>query len=116
MIARELGAVGEAVTIAPGGSDVWDGRFRVHVDKSAGGEGISYRVKQLGTHGWAEVREHVDRAKSAPIPPPALVTLPAFFDADGIVAVPHIGFVRRGVDGRKSPFAVAFAPPMGLTA
>ena len=104
------------MAIAPGGSDVWDGRFRVHVDKSAGGERISYRVKQLGTYGWAEIREHVDRAKSAPIPAPALVTLPAFFDADGIVAVPHLGFARRGIEGRKSPFAVAFVPPMGLTA
>ena len=116
VVARELVAIGEPVTIHPGETHIWDGRFQVHVDKSAGGEGVSYRVKPMGTHGWAEVREHVDRAKSAPIPSPALIALPAFFDADGIVAVPHLGFVRSGIDGRKSPFAVAFAPPMGLTA
>jgi tRNA(Ile)-lysidine synthase len=116
VIARELVAIGAAVDLRPGETGLWDGRFRVDVDKSAGGEGASYRVGPLGTQGWAEIREQVDRAKSAPIPAPALVVLPAFFDQDEIVAVPHINFTREGIGGAKPLFSTVFAPPVGLTA
>ena len=116
LIARELAAVGGSVTLKAGEGGYWDGRFRVRVDKSAGNDADAYAVKPLGTHGWIEVKDKLDAPKPVLLPPPVLVTLPAFWHGKGVAAVPHLGFAKDGFRPRKSLFCAQFSPPTGLTA
>jgi hypothetical protein len=46
--------------------------------------------------------------RRSPIPSPARAALPALFDARGLLAVPHLGYLRAGASA--PPVALAFQP------
>ncbi len=110
VISREVSAVGDDVTLAPGRSALWDGRFRVTL---AGRAGKPLRVTALGTDGWTEIRGKIDPSTADAIPAGARVTLPALCDTSGIVAVPHLGFRRSGA--KIGAISAVFSPKIGLS-
>ena len=110
VISREVSAVGDDVTLTPGRSALWDGRFQVTL---AGRAGKPLRVTALGTDGWTEIRGKIDPSTADAIPAGARVTLPALCDKSGIVAVPHLGFRRAGA--KVSAISTVFSPKIGLS-
>ena len=95
LICREPGAVAHPVTMQPGERLVWDNRFRAALPRRAEIRG-SCTLGRLGTEGISQLRRTM--ADGAPelakIPPPARPALPAFRDLDGLLAVPHLNYVR----------------------
>lgn len=73
----------------------WDGRFAVRL---AGTVPQQARIAALGDEGWREilaVRPEI-REKAPPFPVPT--ALPALLDLEGVRAVPHLMYGRRGAD------------------
>ncbi|HIM44846.1 MAG TPA: tRNA lysidine(34) synthetase TilS [Alphaproteobacteria bacterium] len=99
LICREPGAVADPVTMQPGERLVWDNRFRATLPRRAEIKG-SCTLGRLGTEGISQLRRTI--ADSGPaldqIPPPARPALPAFRDLDGLLAVPHLNYVRSAAE------------------
>ena len=72
-----------AVTLQPGSSAVWDGRFRVSAAADASGP---VEVRALGTQAFADLRQQLDMPRG--LPAQAAATLPAFWRAAELITVP----------------------------
>ena len=83
----------------------WDGRFLVQWPASGHG-GIF--VAALGAEGRRQICAGGSRV-GAPIPTPALPSLPAFWDGQGLAAVPHLSYVRPAM-GNSPVGCVIFQP------
>ncbi len=119
LIVREAAAV-SAVTVRPGARLRWDGRFEVAVSRRARGrrgmpELGTLGLGALGTAGWAEVRAAAPGLRATQIPAPARPALPALRDAQGLLAVPHLGYERPDGAGFGLKSCL-FRPSSGLTA
>lgn len=88
LFCREAGRMAPPVTLSPGMSECWDGRFRVAVAADAP-PGL-----RLGGLGYG-APEAVRRLLGA-MPAAVRATLPAIYDQQGLCAVPHLGY-NRGV-------------------
>ena len=110
---RETAAAKDEARLAGGGSVFWDGRFVVRA--AAGSAGRRYSVRRLGGDGWSGLAAADRSLRDTAIPGAARPSLPAVFDLDGIVAVPHLGYVRGGAFSGASPaFTAAFRPAQPL--
>ena len=89
-VLREPGrALLPAITLQPGGSAVWDGRFRV----SAAAEAASpVEVRALGAQGFAELRQQLARPRG--LPAGAAATLPAFWHGAELIIAPHFALLN----------------------
>ncbi|HYD30430.1 MAG TPA: tRNA lysidine(34) synthetase TilS [Azospirillaceae bacterium] len=95
LLCRESEAAAEATPLQPGNSVWWDRRFTLRLER------IDRRgqvwVARLGEAGWASIRSEVLRLVSTLGTPVAVVpSLPALWDEEGVLAAPHLGFVRGG--------------------
>jgi len=93
LVLRELAGAAAPVQLTPGASLLWDGRFKVALPVTAG------RPVIIGHLGRAGVAEFGRLALSSPrrsLPRLLYPILPAAWDEDGIVAVPQLGYLRRG--------------------
>ena len=99
LICREAGAVGDAVTMKPGDTRVWDNRFRVSLARRAQLRG-KCTLGRLGKEGISQVRRAMADGGRAleRIPAPARAALPAFRDLDGVLAVPHLNYARSSAE------------------
>ena len=104
LICREAGAISASLTLAPGETALWDRRFAVAV--GAGARPVT--VRRLGEKGWARLVAAAPGLAQTPIPAAVRPGLPAFFDLDDPVAVPHLGFVRE--DGDRARLSALFQP------
>ena len=101
-ITRELRPPGPPeVVLNPGDSAIWDRRFRVALPESASAPA---RVRALTEAGYHRVRK---RLQSDPALPAAVgAGLVSFWDADDVVAVPHLSYYSEdaaiGQAGRES--------------
>jgi tRNA(Ile)-lysidine synthase len=87
--------VGQApVQLAPGARAVWDGRFLGALDADAP---RPVALGALGPAGWRALAAARPGVRDVPLPAAARDVLPAFFDLDGLAAVPHLDFVRNGL-------------------
>lgn len=97
MIFREPGRVGlPAMTLAPGHSAEWDGRFCVSLDASAPSPCI---VRALDAASWAQLRSqpHVPKGFQTR----AALTCPAFWVDGNLVAVPRLGLLTASEAGNR---------------
>ena len=85
------------------GTATWD-RFQVKL--AAGAQGPGFALGPLGTGLPWRGDTHV--------PPAARPALPAIHDLDGVVAVPHLGWVRPGGEARLKGAAAWIFPRQGL--
>lgn len=98
LVCRESRGEGERVSIAPGCWRRWDGRFDVFVQ---GGpvsklEG-THEICRLGTDGLRFVLQQEgmpERLRSFGLPSAVRPTLPALWDNDGPLHVPHLDYCR----------------------
>ena len=97
----------------PGRRVLWDGRFDIEFSRPAD-PGAGLRLAPLGRHGWAEIAALNPGTRR--VPAAAGLSLPALFDGDGPVRVPHLNY--RAGDGRRpaADFAsLGFHPPITIS-
>jgi tRNA(Ile)-lysidine synthase len=91
LLVREEEQAVESVMLTAGAQTVrWDNRFRLELIAPV--EGL--RIARLGADGWAAIVRDVPRLRAVPVPALARLSLPAVWDLDGIVAVPHLLYGR----------------------
>ncbi len=95
LVCREPGAVARGQKIVPGGSLHWDGRFVISLTGRPRAARGALHVAALGAQGWRGLR--AADLEHCPIPTPARPSLPALFDLDGPLAVPHLCYGRGGL-------------------
>ncbi|HEX6978034.1 MAG TPA: tRNA lysidine(34) synthetase TilS [Alphaproteobacteria bacterium] len=96
LFVREPAAAAHDIAIDRAGTFEWDGRFVVKVAGSGPREGRGYRLARLGRAGWAEAAAADPAVRQRPIPPAVRPSLPALWDLDGVVSVPHLLYRRQG--------------------
>ena len=122
LVSREAGAVAGRVPIVPGEETIWDRRFRVSIGRQwpkgqnkgqdGGRDGLA--LAALGRDGWTAVAAVAPEVRAPAVPAPARPTLPAIWDRDGIVAVPHLGYGRRSAGAGSLVVRTGFAPAHAL--
>ncbi len=112
LVAREPAAIGADMPADPATEIFWDRRFRVRISDAAE-TGCGLRIAALGIPGWRTVRQAGPAAAARRIPPAARPGLPALWDRQGLLEVPHMGYVRG-----RGPLVdrLAFAPAQQLAA
>ena len=114
LFVREAGAIRETAPVIPNGDTLWDGRFRVVFSGGAAGRDRA-RLRALGEAGWRDVRDRLDRVSA--VPDRARRALPAVYDDQGVLEVPHLGYRRNPALGGDPVVArLAFAPARPLAA
>lgn len=96
---------------------LWDHRFALRIGRGARPRRGGLRLGPLGSDGWAQVRAQVHArvpALAAAIPAPARPGLPALFDGQGVISVPHLGF-ERGRNHLLTMVCAGFSPRISLT-
>lgn len=112
LVCREARHHPPAVAAVAGRTVRWDERFDIEMAPRTGGRGA--RIARLGRGGWSQVVAARPGLRAAPMPAPVRPTLPALWDASGVVAVPHLGYLRDGADGRVIR-RLAFRPRLALS-
>ena len=106
LVVREPARAAPPVQLQPGGTVTWDGRFAASLP-AAGGAALL--LGTLGADGVVALGRAAVADRNA-LPRLVFPTLPAFRDAQGLVAVPHLGYSRQpGVQPQ-----LAFLPPAPL--
>ena len=103
----------ETLSLAPGRSVLWDGRFEIKVPDSAPESGL--RVAALGA-ALRSARGHPAALRGGGrlgVPAAARPALPALRDARGLLAVPHLGYQRGGLRA-QIVVKCRFTPKNGL--
>jgi len=128
LICREARGLPDSMSVHPGQRLAWDGRFNIRIADTKTGAQADLRLAGLGSRGWSEIVRIRPDLRAGPVPGPARDSLPALFDDDGVLAVPHLGFDRRQdidvkntSDSAKDPEAgpelaeIRFCPPQALS-
>lgn len=109
LVCRELRAVREVCPAA--GDLLWDGRFRIRLASSTG-----LHIRRLGRKGWRMAVQQRPELRKSRIPAPVRPSLPAFWDLDVVVIVPHLNYACMGGADAGGVFGeVVFAPARPLT-
>ena len=99
LVVREAAAA-DSVPVRPGERLRWDGRFEVAVSRKIAAAAGPLRLGPLGEAGRAALSgalRRVSGPQAAALPPPAARPgLPALSDRRGLLAVPHLGYLRGG--------------------
>ncbi|MHA1113982.1 MAG: tRNA lysidine(34) synthetase TilS [Alphaproteobacteria bacterium] len=111
LICREPAAAAEESPLEAGGSVRWDGRFTLRATAASG----HFMVRKLGRDGWRAAVARQPALRKTAIPPAVRPALPAVYDLDGLVAVPHLRFMRDASPVGGAPlFETAFRPAQAL--
>ncbi|HEX2152268.1 MAG TPA: tRNA lysidine(34) synthetase TilS [Stellaceae bacterium] len=105
LVLRELALADSPIALEPGANLRWDRRFAVLLSPKAAG---AFTVGYLGQHAGAAPQGDLGRT----LPPLIHAVLPAFWDGEGVAAVPHLGYARPGP--RVLP-ELSFRPAKPLT-
>lgn len=117
LVVREARAADQVLALDPGRRGRWDGRFEVRLGRDAAkiARGPT-TVRRLGRAGFAAVVGLCPAVRASPVPPAARPALPAVWDDEGPLAVPHLAFVRPGPAARPGAlFTAVFAPNQTLS-
>ena len=118
LICREPDAAGQSLTVLPGIAALWDGRFVVRVNAAADAE---YRVRRLDNEAWAVLRRRDPDAAAALTArlgggmAAVRAGLPALYDLDAPLALPHLPKWQSINDHTDARFSAYFAPRMALS-
>ena len=90
---REAGRIGEVVSLTPGTSARWDGRFDIRLSRGARGSGS---ITHLSREAIATLRRELDgeafHSLVGAAPAAVRTALPVFRGLDGRLTVPHLGY------------------------
>jgi tRNA(Ile)-lysidine synthase len=112
LVSREIHAVPDDVALTSPRTQ-WD-RFAIRYDEGSMEARADLHVGALGVQGTAELRRFGWSLPPA-LPRAAVPPLPAVRDLDGVLAVPHLGWVRTAARHRDLALSAVFAPPEALT-
>ncbi|MFN3076944.1 MAG: tRNA lysidine(34) synthetase TilS [Alphaproteobacteria bacterium] len=108
LVCREAGRIAGMLPLQPGQRQWWDARFLVTSGPSME---PGLHLAALGEAGYRQVTP--DRSRRPPMS--ACLSLPAIFETETVLAVPHLGYVREGAEKRAGGCRVVFAPRRPLT-
>lgn len=108
LICRETRAVAGPAVLEAGGSVLWDRRFLLQA--SAGDN--PFEIRRLDRAVWSSLPVEDRKAYGRRLPGAVRSSLPVVCDLDGIVAVPHLSYVRGG---QTRTVTVDFRPAQGLS-
>jgi tRNA(Ile)-lysidine synthase len=111
LICREPEMAVEELAITPGGSVLWDGRYRIALASHDGLRPGRFVVRRLGAGGWASLAKPYPHLRRHPIPPAVRPSLPALWTARGLAAVPHLDIAPANP---HMSVAAAFIPVVPL--
>lgn len=96
LVSREVAAAQAAtpLLLKQGEEGVWDGRFRLRLDKAP--RGRRFEVRALGSKGLAALRAAETGLPEGPSA--VLQALPGLWEQGRLAAAPHSGTLRRGVE------------------
>ncbi|MSO89107.1 MAG: tRNA lysidine(34) synthetase TilS [Rhodospirillaceae bacterium] len=111
-ICREAEAAVETIDVGKRPMAVfWDGRFVLALRP-----GLKLRLRRLGPDGWAQIVKARPGLRDHPLPAAVRPSLPALWDLDGVVEVPHLSYGRRAVKaGSLRVDTVVFRPTHPLS-
>ncbi len=109
LFCREPSAARERIALSERRPVQWDGRFLVPSSRALGLPSGAVTVARLGAAGWRAVKAAGPTPGQPPVPAPVRPSLPALYDRDGILAVPHLGYSRRGGTAMTA-VTIRFAP------
>jgi tRNA(Ile)-lysidine synthase len=112
LVVREAAAARGRLEIGAPGGAVWDERFSIKV-RDRGPQSLA--IGALGADGWRSVAAAAPGLRDVPVPAAVRPTLPALFDLEGVLAVPHLSYRRRGADPDSlKRVSVTFCPRHAL--
>jgi tRNA(Ile)-lysidine synthase len=94
LVMRELARAAQPIRLDPGTSISWDCRYNVSLPP---GSRKSFRIGYLGLAGVTRCDRVRTQPKQRDLPRLLFPILPAAWDEDGIAAVPHLGYMRKGI-------------------
>ncbi len=109
LVCREARAATGVLTADAGGR--WDERFDVGSSPHA-----ALQIRRLGLDGWRDAHRRRPDLAALSLPPAVRPSLPALWDLDGVVYIPHFRYIRP--DPALDPSAipeVSFIPARPLT-
>ena len=109
---REAAGIEGAVHAA--GGVRWDGRFLIRCAARASRD---LTVARLDLAGWRQAVTAVPALRHSVVPPAVRQTLPAVFDLEGVLEIPHLSFVRPGAGaGQRIVQEICFLPNRSVQA
>ena len=112
LICREPRAANGSIALEAGGQALWDGRFLMRSSAAAG----PVTVRRLDSAAWARIPREDAKVRARILPGAVRSSLPAVCDLDGIVAVPHLGYMRRDNGaGKEGVYSAEFRPTRALS-
>ena len=94
--------------IISAGSVMWRGVFQCSLKGIAENGSQKLRLLPLGSQGWAQIVQENPNLRNAGIPYRVALTLPAVFDDQGVVSVPHLNYHRYQQNKSLSPDHIKF--------
>ena len=107
LICREPAAMAPPIALARRETALWDNRFRVQLTGRRQPLRHPFEVGALGLAGWRQIGSRLGDRDRLRVPGAVRPSLPALFDLDGVVAVPHLGY-RRPAEPEE--FVAVFQP------
>lgn len=108
---REPGGIDDV--LAASGERVWDRRFLI----GCGGDRQGLEIRKLGAAGWQQIVADRPGLKRSPVPGPVRPTLPAVWDLEGVLEVPHLCYVRTAAPAGEGVVRyISFAPRRSIQA
>jgi tRNA(Ile)-lysidine synthase len=94
LVLRELALAAPPIRPEPSKSVIWDRRFKVTTPSTANGR---LTIAYLGLAGVAQLNRVAPQLRRSRVPRLLFPIFPAMWDDNGIMAVPHLGYRRKGV-------------------
>ena len=117
LICREPAAADHVLSLLPGQWSLWDHRFHVALGRCCVGGRRQFKVHRLGVNGWCAVKRKRSGVNERTLPLFVRYCLPALWDLDGLVAVPHLDYSRDdSFGGEQQPFTANFRPRRAFAA
>lgn len=115
LICREPAQAGPAAPAMAGARVVWDGRFMVDLAAVRRGVPRGAVIAALGPEGWRQAMATRPDLRGHALPAPVRPSLPALWQSERLLAVPHLGW-SRGQPRAAAILSVAFVPRHPLAA
>ena len=110
-VCREPAAARQVLCLEPGQWSIWDRRFYVILGRLSIGGQDRFEVRRLGANGWWTAKRQISDVQERGLPLFARYCLPALWDLEGLVAVPHLGYLRHTkYVGKPGYFDAYFRP------
>jgi tRNA(Ile)-lysidine synthase len=107
LVCRELRTIEHVIPLVAGATALWDRRFRLEI----AGDAPGLVVRALGRAGVKRLAAEAAPAVGRPLPAPVRPGLPAVWQGEELVAVPHLGLVQPWL-ARRARVTARFNPPL----